>query len=114
MVKATDACRNRVGSNIKQNYPRGDTAKAIKSMFVTRDSRNLFMQFDLSQAELRGLGSFTRDPKLKHAYDQGLDLHSYTAANLFYGGDITKVEKPKRSISKTVNFATVGVAKTAK
>lgn len=72
------------------------------------------MQFDLSQAELRGLGSFTRDPKLKHAYDQGLDLHSYTAANLFYGGDITQVEKPKRSISKTVNFATVGVTKAAK
>lgn len=107
MVKATDAYRNRVGSNRKQNYPRGDTANAIKAMFVPRSEDKVFMQFDLSQAELRGLGSFTKDPNLKKAYDAGLDLHSYTAANMFYDGDLSLVDKHSRTVSKTLNFATV-------
>lgn len=89
-----------------QNIPRGDTAKGLKKMFVPRYPGWSFMQFDLSQAELRGLGSFTHDPNLKHAYDEGLDLHTYTASNIFHI-PMEEVQKPQRSIAKTVNFASV-------
>ena len=90
-----------------QNLPRGDTAKGIKNMFVPRYEGYCLMQFDLSQAELRGLGSFSHDPNLKHAYDNGLDLHKYTAANMWHNGDLEQVSKHERSIAKTINFATV-------
>ena len=65
------------------------------------------MQFDLSQAELRGLGSFTHDKTLKNAYDNGMDLHTYTAANMFCHGDMEAVTKHQRQVAKTVNFSIV-------
>ena len=86
--------------------PRGDTAKGIKKMFVPRTKGWNFMQFDLSQAELRGLGSFTGDQNLKKAYDEGLDLHTYTASNIFHT-PIEEVSKHQRSVAKTTNFASV-------
>lgn len=87
-----------------QQIPRGDTAKGIKRMFVPRYEGYVLMQFDLSQAELRGLGSFSHDPNLKRAYDQGLDLHTYTAANMWHEGDTEKVSKHERSIAKTIYY----------
>lgn len=89
-----------------QNIPRGDTAKGIKQMFVPRYEGWKLMQFDLSQAELRGLGSFTHDPVLKKAYDDGLDLHTYTASGIYHVS-MDEVEKHQRQIAKTVNFASV-------
>lgn len=89
-----------------QQIPRGDTAKGIKSMFVPRSEGYILMQFDLSQAELRGLGSFTHDPNLKHAYDNGLDLHTYTASNLWHI-PMEEVTKHQRSVAKQVNFSII-------
>ena len=89
-----------------QQIPRGDTAKGIKRMFVPRTEGWSFMQFDLSQAELRGVGSCAKDPKLKHAYDEGLDLHTYTASNIFHI-PMEEVGKHQRSIAKTVNFSVI-------
>lgn len=90
-----------------QNIPRGDTEKGIKAMFIPRSEGRVLMQFDLSQAELRGLGSFTHDAALKKAYDDGLDLHTYTAANMFCGGDMNAVVKHQRQMAKTLNFSIV-------
>lgn len=90
-----------------QQIPRGDTSKGIKAMFVPREEGRVLMQFDLSQAELRGLGSFTHDAALKKAYDDGLDLHTYTAANMFCGGDMNAVVKHQRQMAKTLNFSIV-------
>lgn len=104
LSKDREANWKRVSCNKdKQQIPRGDTAKGIKTMFVPRYDGYLLMQFDLSQAELRGLGSFSHDPNLKHAYDQGFDLHTYTAANMWHGGDTSVVTKHERSIAKTIN-----------
>ena len=86
-----------------QQIPRGDTAKGIKQMFVPRYEGWTLMQFDLSQAELRGLGSFTHDKTLKKAFDDGLDLHKFTAAGIFHV-PIEQVVKSQRQLAKTINF----------
>lgn len=60
--------------------------------------------FDLSQAELRAIAGEAGEQSLLDAFEQGIDVHSATAA-LMLRKDISEVTKEDRAIGKTCNFA---------
>jgi DNA polymerase-1 len=95
-----------------QNMKGGDSL--VKSIFVSRFNSGLLLQADYSQLELRLVGSESKDPKLIQAFKDGLDLHSYTASNIFdypYREFVNKKSEPgykeKRTAAKRINFGTV-------
>jgi DNA polymerase-1 len=58
---------------------------------------------DYSQVELRVMAHVSGDETLIQAFQQGLDIHTATAAALF-NVDLQEVQSDKRRIAKTVNF----------
>jgi len=96
-----------------QNIPkRSEIGSRIRGMFVARPGWVL-MKVDLSQAELRWLMWFSKDPFLVHVYnDDSLDIHTETGKDLvdFLGLNIS-VDSPEfakyRRIAKDVNFGAV-------
>lgn len=70
---------------------------------------------DFSQCELRILAEYCRDPNLLKAFDNGYDLHKFTA-HLVFNVPMDEVTKSQRSIAKNLNFGIVygiGAAKFA-
>ncbi len=80
--------------------------KAIKNIFIPKREGWLFMQFDLSQAEMRGLASVTGDEALAAGYRKGLDMHKYVASKAF-GVSYEQVTKDQRQAAKGIGFASI-------
>lgn len=59
---------------------------------------------DYSQIELRILAHFTGDPILLEAFNEGQDIHTRTAAEIF-NVPINEVSSHQRQLGKTLNFA---------
>lgn len=83
-----------------QNIPKGEGIRAA----VDPGRGWSVVDGDLSQAELRVLAFFSRDPTMIRAYVKGDDLHAITARAIFNKDEITKAE---REIGKRTNFAVV-------
>jgi len=62
-----------------QNIP---SEKIYRACFVAQPGHNL-VTCDMSQAELRILAAYSKDPVFLEAFEKGLDLHARTAADLF-------------------------------
>lgn len=89
-----------------QNIPvRGEDSKKIKSAFVAKPGFVL-LSCDYSQIELRLLAHFSGEEKLISAYENGADIHSETASQIF-GVPIDKVTSEQRKAAKAVNFGIV-------
>ncbi|MBF0215254.1 MAG: DNA polymerase I, partial [Magnetococcales bacterium] len=89
-----------------QNIPiRRPEGRAIRAAFVAPPGCVL-LSADYSQIELRLLAHMGDIPRLKHAFEQGLDIHAATAAELF-GGDPTRVDPESRRLAKTINFGLI-------
>jgi DNA polymerase-1 len=58
---------------------------------------------DYSQIELRIMAEYSQDPAFLDAYQQGQDLHSRTASEMF-GVNLEQVTKDQRNVAKTINF----------
>jgi len=86
-----------------QNIPARENISFLKRSFVP-DKGNIFINFDYSQIELRVLASLSKDPNMCLAYQQGIDIHTYTAQKIFNKTDITKEE---RQYAKSINFGLV-------
>lgn len=67
------------GPNLQNIPSRGIVGKQARSMFVTRPGYSLLVA-DLSQAELRMLAHYSKDPVLLKAFEEGQDLHILTGA----------------------------------
>lgn len=91
---------------------------------VDTPETHAFWQMDISQAEVRVLCAYSRDPDLIQAMCDGLDVHSFITAKVFgmtyeevYNGKDTDPDiKHKRGACKRVVFGTLygaGVAKIA-
>ncbi|MGM0370241.1 MAG: DNA polymerase I [Bacillota bacterium] len=82
-----------------QNIPiRTEEGRKIRKIFVAEKGKKL-LAADYSQVELRILAHISQDEGLKEAYQQGADIHSKTAQELF--GLATKEARRK---AKAVNF----------
>lgn len=71
----------------------------IRKLFLPSEGRQLVVA-DYSQAELRTIAYLSQDKQLMQVYNEGLDLHSFSAER-FYGKDFTP---ENRSIAKNINF----------
>lgn len=80
-----------------------DTETNIRSIF-TAEKGQAFITVDYAAMELRVLSHIAKEGNMQLAFNQGADLHTYTAELLFNKKDITKEE---RQIAKTVSFLIV-------
>jgi DNA polymerase-1 len=71
----------------------------IRKLFLPSKGR-LLVVADYSQAELRTIAYLSQDKQLLKVYNEGLDLHSFSAER-FYGANFTP---ENRSIAKNINF----------
>lgn len=62
--------------------------------------------YDYSQMELRILAEYCRDPNFLRAFDEGYDLHRFTASLIFQCG-MDAVTGKQRDIAKNLNFGIV-------
>lgn len=89
-----------------QNIPiRGQWGRRIREAFIAEEG-NLLLSADYSQVELRVLAHMSGDEGLKEAFQNGLDIHMRTAAELF-GVSLDKVTPDMRRTAKTVNFGVI-------
>ena len=86
-----------------QNIPaRGELGSQIRECFVPNDGW-LMLSADYSQVELRLMAHLSLDSNLIEAFEQGLDIHSYTAS-LITGLSLDSINSELRRMAKTVNF----------
>ena len=76
-------------------------------MFIPSISDWFIGENDLSQIELRVVASIANEKTMIAAYKKGIDLHTYTAANIILNTTPDKVTKEARSRAKPVNFGFV-------
>ncbi len=86
-----------------QNIPiRTDTGRLIREAFVAPHGR-VILAADYSQIELRLMAHFSGDESLIHAFNNNLDIHTATAAEIM-GKALADVTPNERRSAKAVNF----------
>jgi DNA polymerase I len=93
---------NSINPNL-QNIPvRTELGRQIRKAFVAPKGRVL-VGADYSQIELRVAASLSKDEDMIKAFNEGIDIHAQTAAELF-GVALENVTKQQRYAAKTINF----------
>ncbi len=86
-----------------QNIPiRTDDGRRIRRAFVAPPGRKI-LACDYSQIELRIMAHLSDDPGLVRAFEQGVDVHRATAAEVF-GRALDEVTPNERRAAKAINF----------
>ena len=80
-----------------------ETKNNIRSLFRAPDDW-AFIAADYAAMELRVLSHIAKEGNMQLAFNQGADLHTYTAKLLF---NKEKISKTERQIAKTVSFLIV-------
>ena len=89
-----------------QNIPiRSEEGKKIRECFIAKPGHKIIAS-DYSQVELRLLASVADVKGLKHAFEQGIDIHAATAAKVF-GVPYEEVDANMRRHAKAINFGIV-------
>ena len=89
-----------------QNIPiRTKRGMKIREAFIAREGFSLIAA-DYSQIELRIMASLSKDQGMLDAFNNGIDIHSATAAKV-YKVDIDEVDRTMRSAAKSVNFGII-------
>jgi DNA polymerase-1 len=87
-----------------QNIPvRSEEGRKIRAAFKPHSPHWRFLSADYSQIELRLLAHLSEDPALTRAFQEGEDIHAYTAS-LVYNVPVRAVTAEMRQTAKTVNF----------
>ena len=88
-----------------QNLPvRNEDGKDIRKMFIP--TKDLLISADYSQIELRLLAHFSGDENLINAFNEGKDIHSMVAQEIF-GIPAEMVAPSMRRMAKAVNFGII-------
>ena len=86
-----------------QNIPiRTERGNKVRGAFVAAKGKTL-ISADYSQIELRILAHITSDPGLTRAFEQGIDIHTATASEVF-DTPVKEVTPEMRRKAKAVNF----------
>jgi len=89
-----------------QNIPiRGEEGARIREAFVP-DPGNVFLFGDYSQIDLRVLAHYSQDKALIKAFNEGEDIHTRTAAEVFSVSPLL-VTSEMRRVAKSINFGIV-------
>ncbi len=87
-----------------QNIPiKTELGRSIRAAFVAQRKDAVILSADYSQIELRIMAHICGDETLTHAFQNGLDIHTATAARLF-SVPLDQVDSAMRRKAKTVNF----------
>jgi len=87
-----------------QNIPiRTEEGRNIRKFFKARPG-HVLLGSDYSQIELRVLADMANVKKLIEAFNQGADIHTETAKNVFH---VTDVTSEQRRAAKAVNFGII-------
>ncbi|WP_228267772.1 DNA polymerase I [Psychrobacter frigidicola] len=86
-----------------QNIPiRTATGRLIRQAFIAPEGR-VILAADYSQIELRLMAHFSGDKNLTRAFNEGLDIHTATAAEVL-GKTVEEVTPTERRNAKAINF----------
>jgi DNA polymerase I len=89
-----------------QNIPvRTEEGRRIRKAFVAEKGMKL-VSADYSQIELRVLAHIADIPQLKQAFEDGLDIHAMTAAEMF-GVPVEGMDPMIRRRAKAINFGII-------
>jgi len=103
------AATGRLSSNNPnlQDIPiRTERGREIRKAFVPRNDKFTLLSADYSQIELRIIAALSGDEGMLEAFNQGLDIHTATAAKV-YGIPLNEVNKDMRRNAKMVNFGII-------
>jgi len=90
-----------------QNIPvRTDEGRNLRKVFIPSNKGGFIVGADYSQIELRLLANFSGDEKLIKAYNNGEDIHTRTASEIF-GVAPEMVDSKLRRDAKAINFGIV-------
>ena len=86
-----------------QNIPiKTAEGRRIREAFIP-EKGNVLISADYSQIELRIMAHLSKDKNLTHAFNNNLDIHSATAAEVF-NTDLEAVTSEQRRSAKAINF----------
>ncbi len=89
-----------------QNIPiRSEDGNRIRQAFVPSEGK-VFLSADYSQIDLRVLAHYSQDASLIHAFTNGEDIHSRTAAEIFSISPLFLTREMRR-VAKSINFGIV-------
>ncbi len=87
-----------------QNIPvRGDLGRRIRRAFVAKPGYVL-LAADYSQIELRLMAHLSGDEAMRRAFEEGQDIHDFTARQIFGIAPEASVDQNQRRMAKSVNF----------
>ncbi len=90
-----------------QNIPiRTEKGQQVRKAFIARDDKHILVSADYSQIELRLVAELSGDAAMLEAFNQGMDIHTATAAKVF-GVEPENVTKDMRGKAKMVNFGII-------
>ena len=90
-----------------QNIPiRSELGQKIRQAFRPEKPNWSYISADYSQIELRILAHLSEDHSLLTAFEQGVDVHAYTASQVF-GVPVEQVTSEMRRKAKAVNFGVI-------
>ncbi|MEG3047337.1 MAG: DNA polymerase I [Mucinivorans sp.] len=90
-----------------QNIPiRTEEGRAIRDAFVAADADSVIISADYSQVELRVMAHLAGDAAMRIAFENGEDIHTATAANIFKVAP-SEVTQDERRKAKTANFGII-------
>ena len=88
-----------------QNIPvRGELGRRIRRAFVAPGGDRMLIAADYSQIELRLMAHLSGDAAMIAAFEQGQDIHDFTARQIFNVGPEERVDANQRRMAKAVNF----------
>jgi len=89
-----------------QNIPiRSAQGRKIRQAFIAPSGKKI-VAADYSQIELRIMAHLSQDTGLLHAFEQGLDVHRATAAEVF-NVTVDSVSTDQRRSAKAINFGLI-------
>ncbi len=103
------AATGRLSSNNPnlQNIPiKTAQGRKVREAFIPRNEEYILLAADYSQIELRLIAEMSADEAMLSAFQEGLDIHTATAAKI-YGVPLDQVTPTQRRNAKTVNFAII-------
>ena len=88
-----------------QNIPvRSDLGRRIRRAFVAPKGEYVLLAADYSQIELRLMAHLSGDAAMRRAFEEGQDIHDFTARQIFLLGPDSRVDGNQRRMAKSVNF----------
>ena len=90
-----------------QNIPiKTEKGRKTRKAFIARGQDYEILSADYSQVELRIVASMSQDEAMTEAFNNGLDIHTATAAKVF-GVALDEVDREMRGKAKAVNFGII-------